>query len=187
MMQGNIRNITPDTSPELEERPHKKDLYEHDARRIIEMRRKLTSTRRLSLKREDESPLTLPVTRSRSPIRRTTTAESNINEQGLMTKRGHASSTPSGTRAPNPAFRAILTMMDDTNLTEVTIPRLSTPTGARSRSPAIALRCPLMTRQLPRTAKDCRGQSNKELFHQPERGRYETGHRSCSSTYLFLL
>ena len=67
---SNARNITPDTSPELEERPRSRDLHEHDARRIIEMRRNMTSTRRMSPKPEAESPLTSPVTRSMSPMRR---------------------------------------------------------------------------------------------------------------------
>ena len=143
-------SATPDTSPELGERT--RQLHEHDARRIIEMRRNLTSTRRFPT-------LPSPGT-SRSPLRRPNTArdqsqrsrtdemerdrivravrDKNAGRQTEDTERLESTeilftdrqmyedfmAQARGEAEPGPTMRAVLTMVDDVQVREITIPRL---------------------------------------------------------------
>ena len=166
-------NPTPDTSPELEERPRPTQLNEHDARHIIEMRRNLTSTRRLSPTREGNlpeiSPLSSPTVRSRSPLRRPMNARDQSQRARLeeeertklinAVKDKNAGVTTedterlesteivftsremyedflaqaTGRAEPGTTLTTILAMVDDQNLTEVTVQRQDT--APRGQSP----------------------------------------------------
>ena len=154
------RGANQETSPELEERPRPRELGENDARRILDMRRSLTSTRRLSpVRPEPSSPPTSPVARSRSPLRRPANARdqsqrARIDEEerqrlidAVRDKNAgrHTEDTErlestdivftsremyedflaqaTGQREPGPTLTAILTMVDNQNVTEITIPR----------------------------------------------------------------